>query len=329
MSYITPDSWLTNNSAKLFREWLCEKDLIDVFDYYKPFADAKDTRCHSVLIKNSVVKNSNIRVQQVLPSNSNEIYRNYLVLNSSLKDFKENEWRLYLTPELRSLFKKIDNNSFTLDEVYNIKYGLRTGDNNKYISSEKTNYPIIAGADISSLYGIKWKEKYLQTIESLPNSYFGESFTDKKIIIQYVRTNSLDLKARWIEAAYVEGNFIPLNSLSFIYNKNNDFELKYLIALLNSFLINSYYRSYYTDVNVKPAYLSKIPLPSNSIEKQKPFIEKVDQILAIKEYNPDADTSALEREIDFLVYKLYALDYEEVLLIDADFSITQEVYEAK
>ncbi len=316
LSYITPDSWLTNNGAKLFREWLCEKDLIDVFDYYKPFADAKDTRCHSVLIKNSVVKDSNLRVQQVLPSNPNEIYRNFIVQNSSLKEFTGNEWRLYLIPELRSLFKKIDDNSITLDEVYNIKYGLRTGDNNKYISSEITDYPIIAGADISSLYGIKWKEKYLKTIEGLPNSYFSESFTDKKIIIQYVRTNSLDLKARWIEAAYVEGNYIPLNSLSYIYDKNNDFELKYLIAILNSYLINIYYRSYYTDVNVKPAYLSKIPIFKISKKDQQPFIDKVDQILSLKKDNPAADTSALEREIDVMVYALYGLSEEEIEIVE-------------
>jgi hypothetical protein len=329
LSYITPDSWLTNNGAKLFREWLCEKDLIDVFDYYKPFADAKDTRCHSVLIKNSVVKDSNLRVQQVLPSNPNEIYRNFVVQNSSLKEFTGNEWRLYLIPELRSLFKKIDDNSITLDEVYNIKYGLRTGDNNKYISSEITDYPIIAGADISSLYGIKWKDKYLKTIEGLPNSYFSESFTDKKIIIQYVRTNSLDLKARWIEAAYVEGNYIPLNSLSYIYDKNNDFELKYLIAILNSFLINIYYRSYYTDVNVKPAYLSKLPIIKISKKDQQPFIDKVDQILSLKKDNSEADTSALELEIDIMVYALYQLTFEEVLIIDENFSnlITKEKYE--
>ncbi|MFC4739368.1 Eco57I restriction-modification methylase domain-containing protein [Flavobacterium ponti] len=316
LSYITPDSWLTNNGAKLFREWLCEKDLIDVFDYYKPFADAKDTRCHSVLIKNSVVKDSDLRVQQVLPSNPNEIYRNFTVKNSSLKEFKENEWRLYLIPELRSLFKKIDDNSIALDEVYNIKYGLRTGDNNKYISSEITDYPIIAGADISSLYGIKWKEKYLKTIEGLPNSYFSESFTNKKIIIQYVRTNSLDLKARWIEAAYVEGNYIPLNSLSYIYSKNNDFELKYLIAVLNSYMINIYYRSYYTDVNVKPAYLSKIPIIKIGKKEQQPFIDKVDQILALKKANPEADTSVLEREIDFMVYALYGLSEEEIEIVE-------------
>ena len=316
LSYITPDSWLTNSGAKLFREWLCAKDLVDVFDYYKPFVDAKDTRCHSVLVQNLLVQNSLVQVQQVLPSDQKIINRNFTVENKFLKTFKGNEWRLYLTPALRTLFKKLDDTSIKLDEVFKIKYGLRTGDNKKYISSNVTKYPIIAGADIASLYGVLWKEKYLQSLDGLPTSYFNESFADEKIIIQYVRTNSLDLKARWIEAAYIKGNFIPLNSLSYIYSKSENFNIKYLIALLNSFLMNTYYRSYYTDVNVKPAYLSKLPVKEISIEEQRPFIEKVDQILTLKQSNPFADTSLLEREIDLMVYELYGLSEEEIGVVE-------------
>ena len=219
-------------------------------------------------------------------------------------------------PELRNIFDKLDRTFIPLENLFNLKYGLRTGDNKKYISSKKTNYPIIAGADIASLYGIEWSEKYLQTTDGLPLSYFKESFSKEKIIIQYVRTNSLDLKARWIEAAYVEGDYIPLNSLSYIFSKNTELELKYLIAILNSYLINKYYRSYYTDVNVKPSYLAKIPIPLISKEIQQPLIEIVDQILILKKENPKADTLALEKEIDQLVYELYGLTDEEIKIVE-------------
>ena len=51
------------------------------------------------------------------------------------------------------------------------------------------------------------------------------------------------------------------------------------------------------------------------------------QILTQKETNPKADTSALEAEIDVLVYKLYDLSYEEVLVVDEGFAMSEEEYE--
>ena len=45
-----------------------------------------------------------------------------------------------------------------------------------------------------------------------------------------------------------------------------------------------------------------------------------------KKYNPSADTSALESEIDRLVYQLYGLTYDEVLIVDPETTITREEY---
>ncbi|KYG83466.1 hypothetical protein AWN68_01290 [Roseivirga echinicomitans] len=43
---------------------------------------------------------------------------------------------------------------------------------------------------------------------------------------------------------------------------------------------------------------------------------KVEQILSLKKGNPQANTSALEREIDLMVYALYALSEEEVEIVE-------------
>jgi hypothetical protein len=42
----------------------------------------------------------------------------------------------------------------------------------------------------------------------------------------------------------------------------------------------------------------------------------VDRILAAKKTDPTADTSALEAEIDQLVYKLYGLTDEEIAVVE-------------
>ena len=58
-------------------------------------------------------------------------------------------------------------------------------------------------------------------------------------------------------------------------------------------------------------------------------IEKiVDEILIRKRGNPSIDTSDMESEIDNLVYHLYGLTYDEVLIVDPETPINREHYES-
>ena len=55
---------------------------------------------------------------------------------------------------------------------------------------------------------------------------------------------------------------------------------------------------------------------SASKDQQQPIIDLVDQILAAKKENPQADTADLEKQIDQLVYKLYNLTPAEIETIE-------------
>jgi len=113
---------------------------------------------------------------------------------------------------------------------------------------------------------------------------------------------------------------------------NSSFSIKFLLGLLNSSLLDWFYgfigkpkgkaREYFN----KP--LSEIPIPQTTKEQQQPIIVLVDQILSAKRSNPSFDTTSLESEIDKLVYQLYGLSYDEVLLVDPETPITKEEYEA-
>lgn len=61
-----------------------------------------------------------------------------------------------------------------------------------------------------------------------------------------------------------------------------------------------------------------IPIPEISTAGQLPFIRLVDQILQARAAEPEADTSELVEEIDWLVYDLYGLTNEETAEV-ADF----------
>ena len=70
------------------------------------------------------------------------------------------------------------------------------------------------------------------------------------------------------------------------------------------------------------------PIPSVTPTQQLPITAWVDQIVAAKQNDPNADTRGWEQQIDLLVYHLYGLTYDEVLLVDPRTAITKELYEA-
>ena len=64
----------------------------------------------------------------------------------------------------------------------------------------------------------------------------------------------------------------------------------------------------------KKAFFEQLPIPQISKSEQQPFIDLVDKILTAKQQAQD--TSALETEIDEMVYQLYDLTDEEVKIIE-------------
>lgn len=105
--------------------------------------------------------------------------------------------------------------------------------------------------------------------------------------------------------------------------------LKFLISFLNSKISHRWIRMNCPELQGGTRELSKIffeniPVPSLTGIQQQPFISLVDQILQGKEEG--LDTTALEQQIDHLVYHLYALSYEEVQVIDPTYPLSSEEY---
>jgi type I restriction-modification system DNA methylase subunit len=62
--------------------------------------------------------------------------------------------------------------------------------------------------------------------------------------------------------------------------------------------------------------MEKVPIPAATTAQQKEIEALVEQILALKKQNPDADVTALEGDIDQLVYKLYNLTKAEIAIVE-------------
>jgi len=141
--------------------------------------------------------------------------------------------------------------------------------------------------------------------------------SNEKIMLQdkiFLRQTSSDIKAMLdTEKYYCQ------NSAFLVFSETID--LKFLLGLLNSKLIDFYYKNNNPQegkvfAEIKPSVIKSIPLPEYSDKQQKSIINLVDKILSAKKENSAADTSDWEREIDLLVYSLYGLSEEEIDVVE-------------
>ena len=61
-------------------------------------------------------------------------------------------------------------------------------------------------------------------------------------------------------------------------------------------------------------YVSQLPIPATT--DRTPIETLVERILTLKRDDPHVDVSALEAEIDQLVYQLYGLTEEEIAIVE-------------
>ncbi len=146
----------------------------------------------------------------------------------------------------------------------------------------------------------------------------------EKIWIQ--RTRNESLKIRIVATLDNQGCYTSEGVLNVI-PKNSTISLRYLLGILDSKLINYLFATKFLNLAVKGEYLKQLRISVGTELEKKEIELKVTEILEMKQGDISADTTSLENEIDFLVYHLYGLTYEEVLIVDPDTPITREEYE--
>lgn len=214
---------------------------------------------------------------------------------------------------------KMRNNSFELGSISKIQRGFEIGKDKT--KKEKTKIQFITGEDVEK-YNIK-KIRFIT--QEVFNEYSKGDLTYYKSPRVLIRETGSKITALFLE----DELFCNRSLYSIIPEKT--ITPKYLTAILCSKLIQYFYQSEFkTDTEVFPkiriAQVKGIPIIPATINIQKIISSIIDKVINKKSQNQD--TTALEQEIDNLVYRLYDLTYEEVKVIDPLFSLSQEAYEA-
>jgi len=202
----------------------------------------------------------------------------------------------------------------TVKKSFKVVYGIKTGDNERFLSREITgteNWKKCASsAKNIKKYTIDWQGDYLNVCNDLAGLN-NINYEQPKILIQYIR--KLSMPIRLVCALDYNGEYYPLNNFSFVVSENGN-SLKVLLGILNSSLMNWYFSNCFVDYNIKPKYIEQLPLPTNI--KSSDLENKVAEIIKLKTKDKEIDTTDLENQIDQMVYKLYDLTAEEIKIIE-------------
>ena len=191
---------------------------------------------------------------------------------------------IYIDEKFQKLMEKMEKNSKVLggkDGVAQIvSFGLNTIDNKKYVSNKKlsSNYKrAVMGRDVSK-YNLKNRNKFVLYDEKIL-SRIGDKqafLSKEKLIMQRIGSD--------LVTAYDDEQFYCFNSVNMILPKNTKYNLKYVLAILNSNLMNYYFNQRFAafskfTVNVTQGYLSQLPIHTPNKEQQKIVVKLVDELL--------------------------------------------------
>lgn len=191
----------------------------------------------------------------------------------------------------------------------------------KYLSLiQKNGYvKMIKGAAVQKYFITKkmsqGDEEYLYKTNYLKenNGKKTKHHKNERIVLQGI--TGVDETHRLKMSILSKGIFCG-NSVNYILLNDNTLSNKYFLAILNSNLLNWYYKKFSTNSNVNGYEVDNLPIALGDKKSRSKIELLVDKILDAKENNTKADVSKLERQIDELVYMLYDLTEEEIAIIE-------------
>lgn len=329
--FIVPNTLFRATPYKPIRQFLVEKYLINkivdlqagIFEYVTASTTIIGIQ------KKHVVKNDIEIIDSLSDLLSGKKSRKIPQLNFYNPEFV---FGIYLNKISDDIFTKLHKDSENMGILCkDIINGIVTPKGkNEFMSNKKNSVeykPFLEGKDIEP-YSIRTREgKYIlfnrKKLHRARPQYVWDA--KEKLIIRRISGGN-----RVLYVTYDNQQYYCFASTNLILLKEDTWaNIKYVLALLNSKLLNFYYIEKFTNrssltVNISKIYLEQLPIKIISYENQKLFINTVNKILEITNTNNYKENSEkqtkvkdYEKQIDQMVYKLYGLTKEEIEIIES------------
>ena len=140
--------------------------------------------------------------------------------------------------------------------------------------------PLLDGDSFVGRYELRWdhSQPYIKYGEWLCRRRETKYFESPKMLVQAMRNRSL--KRRLI-ATIDSTHFYNRHNYSNIIVTSSAYDLKYILSLFNSALLNYWFARKSDNVNINPTYIRELPIAPANAETQAQFVALVDKILEL------------------------------------------------
>lgn len=334
-TYIVPDSFLLGRYFSKVRSWILKNNEIIQISWlpYKIFGATVGYSVIYTFQRRQIVNSSHKVVSRIISSNEqipNMSYKEYSYPQSYFENLKHSRFRLFFDSKTKSLVEKIELGSEEVGKYYIGRTGVRSliGQKNikgKEKKSETWQPGLTSGSQITK-YRTVYDGDYINIDPKLLNKggWDYEVIHNPKILLRQTGDH--------LTAAIDYNNYYHFNNIhSFaLRSSNSTVTLNYLLSLLNSELLNWYYKTTTLEAGRTMAQtdietVESLPTKNLSEQAQEPFIHIVDKILAVtksEDYlensGKQAQVKEYEKQIDQMVYKLYELTPEEIEIVEGN-----------
>jgi type I restriction-modification system DNA methylase subunit len=330
--FIVPHTWTSLESFTSIRKYILENcAIIQLVQLPKKvFADATVETCIFVFKKQQKHKEQIINVYRVDQNSDTSSVRKFP--QDEIKNAHLYNFQLYGRDAGQKIIEKIKTAGIPLDNYIKLVYGFKTADDEKFISQKKISkdYKLfIRSADIFR-YRHNVPNEYVWyvpdvMIKNRKSARPGEidRFLSEKIIVARM--------GKELIASYDSGGLFVKDAMLLL--NRDTVSLKYILAILNSRLMNYYYKEYFITIDVLKNALLSLPFPILDLSikadktKHDRLVSLVDKMLELKqkeaaELNQQLKTmiarqiDGVDKAIDTAVYGLYNLTEDEIKVVE-------------
>lgn len=355
LGFIVPHTWLTIKEAASLREYILSSTKIIEFNKLpsRVFDDAV-VEAINVFLKRSTSKkdrfNSVIKVlvfpnediEHIIGSKARKIHYHQKDWESS------NTFNIYVTPKEQVLLNKLATTCPKLSEYCELSVGIQAYDSytgqkkeiikqrayHSEIKENETYVKELNGKEVGRYY-YQWRgNSWVSYGEWLAHPRQVKFFKQDRILVREIIGSGKNK----IMASYVTGFIVNyktiLNIILKRHHSDSAVSLFFLLGIVNSTLISWVFDKSsnklvtQTFPRISLFDLKKLPISTQNNSICKKISDYAEEISIKKQQDPTADTTALEAKIDLLVYHLYGLSWAEVKLVDPEFGMGEEEYEA-
>ena len=308
--YIQPEGLFTNIEYRHIRKILLEEGRIQKVVLF-------DKRVFEAAVDTAILVYSNSRDT----NNQIQIYKNLqqFIISLEADEIKGDEYliQVSLNENNKEIINKLEqSNAYPFGDLIEVQQGIIYSGAPKdeiFSNDIKSNLfkKCLDGRDVLRWY-INWhskkENKYIEYSKKLHRPREERLFLAKEKML-------LPRKSTKINCGYDDQQYYALNTayiclLRPIYE--NKVALKYILGLMNSSLMNYYYQNKYLGWQITIPALNSMPIVIDQ-ELHDRVVSIVDEILN----NCGNSIDNLERELNYVVYKIYGLTEDEIAIVEA------------